>query len=322
MRSSSSSTERARGKRHHAGPAGLQGGVGGAVLADPAEQQAAACRVVQGAGGVEVRAVVDALAPPREEAVVAVVADQGDGAAVGEQHHVAVPGREEVGHQPAFAGDRALAERVQVLPGDQVGRAVQEGQAGRSVLVGAAEQQVPGVAFTLRVRFASLTPDMRIVPGVEPGAELLRRVGQDRVAGMLAPVDEVVGSGGQALAQTPYAILERERFAHQPGVEDGRHAIDDDRAAAPAAVAVRPGRARRQRRRQVLPVQQVGADRVAPFGIAAERAHVLGVVLVEEVVAPAVMDRAVGVLDPPGGRQEVEARPVAVVDRGRAVTLR
>ena len=245
--------------------------------------------------------------------MVAVVADQGDGAAVGEQHHVAVSGREEVGDQPALAGDRAFAERVQVLPRDQVGRAVQERQAGRSVLVGAAEQQVPGVAFS---------PHVRVVPGVEPAAELLGRVGQDRVAGVLAPVDEVFGAGGQALAQAPHAVLERERLPYQPGVEDGRHAVGDDRAAAPAAVAVRSGGAGRQRRRQVLPMQQVGADRVAPLGIAAERAHVLGVVLVEEVVAPAVMDRAVGVLDPPGGRQEVEARPVAVVDRGRAVTPR
>lgn len=95
-------------------PAGLRGGVAGAVLAEPAEQQAAAGGVAQRAGGVELRAVVDALPPPREEAVVVVVADQGIGGAVGEQHHVAVPGREEVGDQPALAGDGALAERVKV----------------------------------------------------------------------------------------------------------------------------------------------------------------------------------------------------------------
>ena len=61
---------------------------------------------------------------------------------------------------------------------------------------------------------------------------------------------------------------------------------------------------------------------LAPLGVAAERADVLGVVLVEEVVTPAMVDRTVRVLDPPGGRQEVVAWAVAVVDRGRALSLR
>ena len=133
---------------------------------------------------------------------------------------MAVSGPEEIGHHTAFAGDRAFAERVQVLPRDQVGRAVQERQAGQAVLVGATEQQVPIVAFS---------PDVRAVPPSSwpPNSSC----GQDRVAGVLAPVDEVVGSGGHALAQAPYAVLERERLPHQTGVEDVRH---------PSATTVQP----------------------------------------------------------------------------------
>ena len=61
-------------------------------------------------------------------------------------------------------------------------------------------------------------------------------------------------------------------------------------------------------RGQLLPVDQVGADGVAPVHVAPVPA--VGVVLVEEVIFARLPDQAVGVVEPAAPRREVELRPV------------
>ena len=167
------------------------------------------------------------------------------------------------------------------------------------------------------------------------GDELRGRRCDHRI-GTLRPGQHGVVAGGDALGAGAH-----DRLVRQPvdvaGVDDGRDAVVHHRGAAVAACAVvedgrhpgavegarhlrlgqrfvqvgRHGRGR-QRDRPRLPVHQVGADRVAPMGVARRRVEV-GVVLVEDVIQTRVVDGSVRPSAPDSlWRGEVVDRPVRI----------
>ena len=124
----------------------------------------------------------------------------------------------------------------------------------------------------------------------------LRIAGNDRVVGVLLPVDQQrVGGRGDAVAGACAVV-------------DGDHAIVLDQGLAAVAVAFH---VRVQRDRQVAPVDQVVTDRVAPanalFAIRGQQLAA-GQILEEEMESSLPFAKAVGVVHEVAGRREMVER--------------
>ena len=140
-----------------------------------------------------------------------------------------------------------------------------------------------------------LTPDLG-VPKVEL-AEAFRQIflGQHRVAGGLFVVETVTDGNalGLDIPHLPIGLL----FCHHAGVHQQLLAVIHlgGRAGEAAGAVVHRG-IRGQRTGQILPVQQVGADGVAP--VHRRPPHIVGVILIELMVLPLIVGEAVGVVHP------------------------
>ena len=146
-----------------------------------------------------------------------------------------------------------------------------------------------------RVGAVGLPPDLG-VPEVEP-AEAFRQVflGQHRVAGRLFVVKTV--TDGNALGLDIPHLSIGLLFCHHAGVHQQLPAVIHlgGRAGEAAGAVVHRG-IRGKCTGQILPVQQVGADRVTP--VHGRPPHIVGVILIELVILPFVIREAVGVIEP------------------------
>ena len=156
-----------------------------------------------------------------------------------------------------------------------------------------------------RVGAVGLPPDLG-VPEVEL-AEALRQVflGQHRVAGRLFVVETVTDGNalGLDIPHLPIGLL----FCNHAGVHQQLLAVIHlgGRAGEAAGAVVHRG-IRGKCTGQILPVQQVGADRVTP--VHGRPPHIVGVILIELVILPFVIREAVGVVEPAHIRSHVVSR--------------
>ena len=150
-----------------------------------------------------------------------------------------------------------------------------------------------------------LTPDLG-VPEVKL-AEAFRQVflGQHRVAGRLFVVETVTDGDalGLDIPHLPIGLL----FCNHAGVHQQLPAVIHlgGRAGEAAGAVVHRG-IRGKCTGQILPVQQVGADRVTP--VHGRPPHIVGVILIELVILPFIIREAVGVVEPAHIRSHVVSR--------------
>jgi len=156
-----------------------------------------------------------------------------------------------------------------------------------------------------RVGAIGLTPDLG-VPEVEL-AEAFRQVflGQHRVAGRLFVVQSITDGNalGLDVPHLPIGLL----FCHHASVHQQLPAVIHlgGRAGEAAGAVVCRG-IRGKRTGQILPVQQVGADRVTP--VHGRPPHIVGIILIELVILPFIIREAVGVVEPAHIRSHVVSR--------------
>ena len=279
----------------------------GARFAHPAPHQAPAAAVQHALGGVQLPAGpvhvpvslgTEGLVAPLPQVV------PGAGLVAHEQQHVGVAQRKEVRHGAVVARAGPLPPRpvevVHEFPVQGVARAEQAG----------------GIAAPRTAEPAQRIPHFTLPPhaGIAGPVPAVIRVARPRLRNhdprVLRPaLQAVVAAGGEAAPAGPAAVDHR------------RHPAVVDHVAAEAALGVHPRQRRLQRDRVVLPVDQVAAGGVSPAdphvlvaAVAALDDLVRGVrvVLVEQVVAAAPVERPVGIVEPSSRRQEVEARPVGV----------
>ena len=277
----------------------------------PCGHDAAAVRGKGGLGGVEVDAAVHQLHVFLGEGVggLVVTADEGNHVvtvvelALGQHLHGAE-------HQDLLAVQR---EEVRALPHFAV-LIVAAFQHRDKVPVEAvlALEQCCCAAAVLGpadgdggVGAVGLTPDLG-VPEVEL-AEAFRQVflGQHRVAGRLFVVETVTNGNalGLDVPHLPIGLL----FCHHAGVHQQLLAVihlGSRTGEAAGAVVCRGIRCKRTG--QILPVQQVGADRVTP--VHGRPPHIVGVILIELVILPFIIREAVGVVEPAHIRSHVVSR--------------
>ena len=140
-----------------------------------------------------------------------------------------------------------------------------------------------------------LTPDLG-VPEIEL-AEALRQIllSQHRVAGGLFVVETVTDGNalGLDIPHLPIGLL----FCDHAGVHQQLLAVIHlgGRTGEAAGTIVRRG-IRGKCTGQILPVQQVGADRVPP--VHGRPPHIVGVILIELVILPFIIRETVGVVQP------------------------
>jgi len=213
---------------------------------------------------------------------------------------------EEIGalpHLPAIARVRGLPavgnagrERMQILPFAEILRTVEENAAALYPLA-RADAAVPAVRFLPHAWVAK--------------ARDAHAFGRFRDHGSLEllPVEQPVVFGcGQHLrfAQLVVRIAEGDlvgRGVLHAGVNEGRHAVIDDRRPAEAPVAVRAAGRGRQGNRLVAPVHHVWAYGVAPVHVAPHSR--IGIELVKEVVLALPPDGPVGIVHPVVRGQQV-----------------
>ncbi|BAS76567.1 Os02g0106201, partial [Oryza sativa Japonica Group] len=277
----------------------------GVGLADPTPEDAAALgRIVEGLGGIELAPVVaeaDAdvgggvqrrprvprrVVPPQRVVVMAIVVH----ARLHHVHHPLVPRVHRLRHvHPLAAGHRvevdalphprgldAVEEAREEVVGDEVGGAVDDGDAGVVLVLGADDD--PPVA----------------VGGVAPGGGGVAEVAvadgagrvEDGVGVVLGPVGEegVVGVGGDGEA------LDLDGGVGGAGVEHGEAAVGEGGGGAgPDAVDVVP-LVGNHGEGEVAPVDEVAGHRVPPRDLVAPH-RPIRVVLVEQVVPTLVVHR-------------------------------
>src|SRR5437588_358964 len=180
-------------------------------------------------------------------------------------------------------------QRMHIIPLSKVRRTVEQ---GRTTDTGntCTHQLVPGVC---------LPPDT--VVAIRYQLQVGRRLGDDWVARILLPGDQVIAAGRETCA----LVLSR-----SASVDDGRRSIVVDRRTRPAAVGIRSAWCWCERNRQMPPVHQIFAGGMSPMDGVMDRGG--GVVLIKEVVRRAPLDEAIRVVHPVGRREEVVARAVAI----------
>ena len=139
--------------------------------------------------------------------------------------------------------------------------------------------------------------------GIAPPETAVRQtlMGQHRIAFVLDPGDAAVEAARQTLD-----------LRADSGVNDDRRSVViHRRAAAIAAVLIRPAGRRRQRDRQVAPVNQIVADRMAPVRLRGPFRPVRPI-LEKNVILPTELQQPVGVAEKPSRREEMEQRPVGI----------
>jgi len=156
-----------------------------------------------------------------------------------------------------------------------------------------------------RVGAVGLTPDLG-VPEVEL-AEAFRQVflGQHRVAGRLFVVETVTDGNalGLDIPHLPIGLL----FCNHAGVHQQLLAVIHlGGRTGEAAGAVVCGGIRGKCAGQILPVQQVGADRVPP--VHGRPPHIVGVILIELVILAFIIRETVWVVQPAHIRGHVVGR--------------
>ena len=204
---------------------------------------------------------------------------------------------QQVGAFPDRAGpDRRAHQRIavqqhaQVFPLHQVRRAIVQHAAARIGDV-AGNDQMPAIVRP---------PDKGVaeVAGAG-GAQPCRRPGDNRVVRRFRPRCQI----GAADCST-------DDLGHDAGVEQRGDAVMVDGAARPAAPRIRAAGRRRQRQRQVAPVDAVVADGMAPVDRAMKGA--VRVVLVKEMHLSPPVDQAIRIVHPVGWREEMEVGPVRI----------
>src|SRR5712691_236882 len=123
-------------------------------------------------------------------------------------------------------------------------------------------------------------PEVTLFPGTriaEALAEAGRRLGDDRIARVLLPGDQV-----RAARQALHLMQRME--ARNTSVQNMEPITLRDHAAGEAAILIRAAGRRCQGNRQFLPVHEIRADGMSPVHRAPEGA--VRVVLVEEVILP------------------------------------
>src|SRR5713226_7495807 len=171
--------------------------------------------------------------------------------------------------------------RVHIVPLPKVGRTVERGRATDTGNA-CAYQLVPGLC---------LPPDT--VVAIRYQLQVGRRLGDNWVARILLPRDQVIAAGRETCA----LVLSR-----SASVDDGRRSIVVDRRTRPAAVRIGSAWCWCERDRQMPPVHQIFAGGVPPVDGLMDRGG--GVVLIKKVVRRAPLDEAIRVVDPVGRRQE------------------
>ena len=277
----------------------------------PCGHDAAAIRGKGGLGGIEVDAAVHQLHIFFREGVggFVIAADEGNDVVTvvelalgqhlhGPQHqNLLAIQREEVRALPHFAvlivaafqhRDKVPVETVLALEQCRCAAAVL-GQADGDDRVGA----------------IGLTPDLG-VPEIKL-TEAFRQVflGQHRVAGRLFVVETVTNGNalGLDIPHLPIGLL----FCNHAGVHQQLLAVVHlgGRTGEAAGAVVRWG-IRCKRTGQILPVQQVGADGVAP--VHGCPPHIVGVILIELVILPFIIRETVWVVQPAHIRSHVVSR--------------
>ena len=294
---------------------------GGPAL-HPGHQDAAAVGGKRCLRGVKIKTVVDRLHALAGKGV-------GGGVVAAQQGHRVVPGvelavgggahllradeqhlravqREEVRAFPHFA-QRAAAgvQHGHILPVVAV-RAFKQQDAALFGFVAGRRHAVVGSVFG---------PDLRVAE--VGGAEALRQHagGDDRVGGVLGEIAAV--AHGHALG---LQLLVAGGDGLHAGVQQQQLAVRQRDGAAGKAPGRVGGGVRREGAGQIVPVQQVGAGGVAPVHGAPDR--VVGVVLVKQVVAAAVITEAVGVVHPPDNGRQVKGRAAGRRDAGGLLALK
>ena len=201
----------------------------------------------------------------------------------GEAKHPLVLQGEQVGALQHRAHLPGFKQGAHIVPVEQILRAVQHHR-GVSLLAHAADHAVRAV----------LPGEHLGVPEV-PAGRVYGALGQNGVARVLCKVLAVVGPG-QALGLGQAAV--------HGGVEKVQPAVLLHRGAGEAALAAFIGLVGVQGDGQLLPVEQVLADGVAPVHGVPHRG--LGVVLEKDVVLPLEVAQAVGVVYPAALRLEVQ----------------
>ncbi len=223
----------------------------------------------------------------------------GDGLRADDQHPLGLLGvavdrkREQVGALPHAAGGARGAEVALVGPLLEVGRGVE----GDLALVREGDGHQPALG-------GGVPEDLGI-------AEVRRVDVQDRVAGVLGPGGAAVGAEGEGLfllaGRLLLAGVDGDERRVGLGAEAGAVVLVEYDAAGKDHLVVVLG----DGQRELLPVHQVGADRVTPRHVAPGVAR--RVVLEEQVILTLVPDQAVGVVHPVLRRGEVELGPVLLV---------
>ena len=201
------------------------------------------------------------------------------------QHLLAVQ-LKEVGalpHNAVFAA--AGVQNGDVFPVETVGAVEQQ---GRAALCFALPDQHGGIAAV------RLLPDLGVAE--IKAAEAFGQAGFVQ-HGILSQLDVVEAiSDGDALGLHIPGLAVRLLFPADAGVKQQLAAVGQLRGRAGETAVFVAGAVRGQGRGQIVPVQQVGADGMAPMHGAPYR--LVGVILVEQVVLALVIREAVGVVHP------------------------
>ncbi len=279
----------------------------------PAEQQAAPLAVLGGLGGVKLEAsvqlvegtvlelsAVEVARQPAALVEVAIILPLGRYALRAADQHMAIRQREEVRALPHIA---ELAEP----PAPAAGNGADQRPTIQRVT--AIEQHLPLVIQGAGPQHHQPLP--AVVPHLGVAHMAAVACGQVQHGPQLGKAALTVGAG-QALVGGAATV----RVLDVAGVDESQAPLFvAHRRAGVAAVAL-VGLHRQQGRQLVLPVQQIGGGDVTPalVGVCATQR----VPLVEEVITPAVLDKAVGVVEQPHRGCQVPAGPMGI---GRCLGL-
>lgn len=267
-------------------------------IVDPAPKDAAAIVAKHGVGGVKAGAVIHPAAGGGVEAAgagIEITDEPLGGGGGGDDEDPVIADLEKVGaFDVANVGIGMLKKNAAIDP-------LGEGRVLGFVDVddGLAAFALVEVAAADEKGFARVVKDKGIAPFVD-FAVAMESFGEDGVVRQLAPVDELAIAEGGPL----FGVVAGGTVESDAGVEDHGLAVAIDGAGAgPDALLIEvSGRAEGDG--EALPMGEVAAADVAPVFWAVALAE--GVELIKEVIPAVVVNRAVGVVHPLGGSDDVE----------------
>ena len=275
----------------------------------PADHDAAAVGGEHGLGRVEIKTVVHGLIKLLREGLGLIVPgpDHAEGA-------VAVVVLETLWQHVLGAGQQHLLsvqlEEIRALPHEtQTEVVLHQGLHKRPVngIVAPVQKHLPAVANMI-IRQEHPVGSIRLLPGLRIaecgpvpalGQIPLRENGISGVFGVEKSVSE-----GQILNLELRDVSVRAELGDHAGIDQHMAAVGQGESVPGEAAVPVIGLVRRHGHRQVLPLQQVLRDRVAP--VHGSPVGVVGMILVEHVILPVVQGEPVRIIHPayPGGKME------------------